>query len=95
MLSYSIGWKELSGNELIVLFYGTLAGLATLLGILLIKQTRDWALKNSNYLNSFAAGLLLSLVFFHLMPEATTLSDIAPQIVFLGFFGFIFWKILL
>ena len=78
----------MSGNELIVLFYGTLAGLATLLGILLIKQTHDWALKNSNYLNSFAAGLLLSLVFFHLMPEATILSDIAPQVIFLGFFGF-------
>ena len=79
---------KMSTHEITVLFYGSLAGLATLLGIMLIKQTRDWAIKNSNYLNSFAAGLLLALVFLHLLPEATELSEIAPQVIFLGFFGF-------
>ena len=75
-------------HEFEIIFYGTLAGFATFLGILLIKQTHDWALKNSSYLNSFAAGLLLSLVFFHLMPEAIELSTIAPQVIFIGFFAF-------
>ena len=74
--------------EFEIIFYGSLAGFATLLGILLIKQTHDWALKNSNYLNSFAAGLLLSIVFFHLMPEAMELNELAPQVIFLGFFAF-------
>ncbi len=74
--------------EITVLFYGFLAGIATLSGIIMIRWKQDWAMNNSGHITSFAAGLMLALVFFHLMPEAIELSDIAPQIIFLGFFGF-------
>ncbi|MHA1940266.1 MAG: ZIP family metal transporter [Candidatus Hodarchaeales archaeon] len=74
--------------QLTVLFYGSIAGFATLLGIVLMRNRQAWAIKRSQYVNSFAAGLILSLVFFHLMPEASELSDIAFPVVFLGFFSF-------
>ena len=61
--------------QLTVLFYGSVAGLATLLGIFLMRNRQEWAIKRSQYVNSFAAGLILSLVFFHLLPEANELSD--------------------
>jgi ZIP family zinc transporter/zinc and cadmium transporter len=74
--------------QLTVIFYGSVAGLATLLGILLMRNRQEWAIKRSQYVNSFAAGLILSLVFFHLLPEAIELSSIAFPTVFIGFFSF-------
>lgn len=74
--------------EITVIFYGILAGVATLSGIMMIRWKKDWAIINSEFITSFTAGLMLALVFFHLMPEAIELSEIAPQIIFLGFFGF-------
>ncbi len=76
--------------EIAVMFYGTVAGLATLLGILLMRGKQSWAIERSQYVNSFAAGLILALVFFHLMPEAADLTEIAFPIIFIGFFGFYF-----
>jgi ZIP family zinc transporter/zinc and cadmium transporter len=74
--------------EITVMFYGTIAGLATLLGIILMRGKQSWAIKRSQYVNSFAAGLILALVFFHLIPEAAELSLIAFPTIFIGFFGF-------
>ena len=78
----------MSDFEITVLFFGIVAGLATLTGILLMRSKRKWAIDRSQYVNSFAAGLILALVFFHLIPEASELSTIAFPVVFLGFFSF-------
>ncbi len=79
----------LDSFEFLVMFYGTVAGLATLLGIILMRSKQEWAIKRSQYVNSFAAGLILALVFFHLLPEASELSEtLAFPTIFLGFFGF-------
>ena len=76
-------------KEIAILFYGTLAGIATLLGIYVIRRNQEWALRNSHYVNSFAAGLIMALVFFHLMPEAIELSEMAfYPALFIGFFAF-------
>ena len=76
-------------KEIAILFYGTLAGLATLIGIYVIRRNQAWALRNSHYVNSFAAGLIIALVFFHLMPEAVELSELAfYPAIFIGFFAF-------
>jgi zinc and cadmium transporter len=74
--------------EITVLFFGTVAGLATISGIVLMRSKQKWAIDRSQYVNSFAAGLILALVFFHLMPEASELSEIAFPVMFLGFFSF-------
>lgn len=74
--------------EITVLFYGCLAGIATLLGIYLMRKKQEWAIKRSHYVNSFAAGLILAIAFFHLIPEAVELSEIAAPVIFVGFFLF-------
>lgn len=73
-----------------VIFYGVIAGLATLSGIYVMGKNQEWALANSHYVNSFAAGLILALVFFHLIPEAVELSEGNSAFIalFLGFFSF-------
>ncbi|MFX0206876.1 MAG: ZIP family metal transporter [Candidatus Hodarchaeota archaeon] len=90
------------GADILILFYSTLAGTATLLGILLMEKKQQWALDYSHYVNSFAAGLIIAVAFFHLIPEAYEFiienskeSDLFPETglipfvaVFLGFLGF-------
>ncbi|MFW9855705.1 MAG: ZIP family metal transporter [Candidatus Thorarchaeota archaeon] len=77
-----------TSTDILVLFYGTVAGLATLGGIFLMNKNRDFAVKNTAYLNSFAAGLIVALVFFHLMPEAAELTEYAFGGIFAGFLIF-------
>ena len=77
----------MSDFEITVLFFGTLAGLATLSGIVLMRSKQKWAIDRSQYVNSFAAGLILALAFFHLIPEASELSEVAFPVIFLGFFS--------
>ncbi|MFX1511251.1 MAG: ZIP family metal transporter [Promethearchaeota archaeon] len=73
-----------------ILFYSTVAGVATLLGILMMEKKQQWAIEYSHYVNSFAAGLILSVAFFQLGPEASELTEIDEAFfaVFLGFFVF-------
>ncbi|MHA2224925.1 MAG: ZIP family metal transporter [Candidatus Hodarchaeales archaeon] len=81
-------------QELTILFYSSLAGIATLLGIYIIGRNQTWAIRNSHYVNSFAAGLILALVFFHLLPESvelveeSNLTELVYISIFLGFFLF-------
>ncbi len=79
----------MSELEISIIFYGVIAGLATLSGIYVMRRKQEWALHNAHYVNSFTAGLILALVFFHLLPEAIELSDLASYPgIFLGFFSF-------
>ncbi|MFX0065790.1 MAG: ZIP family metal transporter [Candidatus Hermodarchaeota archaeon] len=79
----------MSGSELIILFYATLAGLATIIGVWLMERKQHWAVDNSHYINSFAAGLILALAFFHLIPEAAELAELSAFLaIFIGFFVF-------
>ncbi len=71
-----------------VLLFGFLAGLATLLGIYLIVKREKWAQKNLIYLISFSAGVLLSLAFVDLLPEALSQNKNALFITLLSFLAF-------
>jgi ZIP family zinc transporter/zinc and cadmium transporter len=71
-----------------VLFFGFLAGLATLLGIYLIVKREKWAQKNLIYLISFSAGVLLSLAFVDLLPAALSQNSAALFITLLSFLAF-------
>ncbi|MHA1972698.1 MAG: ZIP family metal transporter [Candidatus Hodarchaeales archaeon] len=78
----------MANNTAIIMFYGLLAGFATLFGIYAIRRKREFALTYSHYFNSAAAGLILALVFFDILPEAIELTSIAFPATFLGFFLF-------
>ncbi|MHA2297585.1 MAG: ZIP family metal transporter [Candidatus Hodarchaeales archaeon] len=77
------------GQEIPILFYSVLAGISTLAGIWLMEKKQQWAVDNSHFVNSFAAGLILALAFFHLIPEAGELGEIPAYYgIFIGFFAF-------
>lgn len=66
-----------------ILFYGFLAGTATVLGAFSVLIKEEWARRKSIYFLSFATGVLLSFSFSHLLPEASKLSSSAFLVVLL------------
>ncbi|MFH1292896.1 MAG: ZIP family metal transporter [Pseudomonadota bacterium] len=75
-------------NTFNVIFYSTIAGASTILGIILVILEERWVLKYAHWVNSFAAGLLLGLAFFHLFPESLKFSQNALLFIFMGFLLF-------
>ena len=70
------------------LLYGGIAGAATLAGISLVIWKRDLAVRYSHYVNSFAAGALLTVALAHLIPESVELSGNALLVVLASFIVF-------
>lgn len=56
------------------LVFSGIAGVATLAGISLVRWKRDLMVKYSHYVNSFAAGALITIALANLIPEAVELS---------------------
>lgn len=54
----------------ITLFFGCVAGVATLLGTCLIFWKEEWTRRNSIFFVSFSGGAVLTVAFTHLLPEA-------------------------
>jgi zinc and cadmium transporter len=71
-----------------IFIYSMLAGTATLIGTWIVLSKEGWARKNSIFLISFAAGIMLATAFSHLIPEATELYKNTPLMVFAGFLVF-------
>lgn len=67
-----------------VIIYSLIAGIATMLGTAMLFYKEVWARKNSLYLVSFAAGVMLATAFLDLMPEAISLTKGALWAVLLG-----------
>lgn len=70
------------------LLYSGIAGAATLGGISLVIWKRELALRYSHFINSFAAGALLTIALAHLIPESIELSSNALLAVLATFIGF-------
>ncbi len=66
-------------------FYSSIAGAASILGILLVVRWQDWTIAHSHFVNSLAAGVILGVAFFSLMPEALEMSRHALLFVLAGF----------
>jgi zinc and cadmium transporter len=54
-------------------------------GICAIRQYEDWALRNASYFACFAAGVLVSVSFLHIVPKAIGLSRQAPLFILAGY----------
>jgi len=70
------------------LLYSGIAGAATLAGILVVRWKQDLAVRYSHYVNSFAAGTLITIGLAHLIPEAIELTGNALLIVLASFIAF-------
>lgn len=71
-----------------ILIYSFVAGAATLLGVYLVLFKENWARKNSIFLISFSAGVILSVALTHLAPEAMKLNSNALLWVLASFVFF-------
>ncbi|NIQ94680.1 MAG: ZIP family metal transporter, partial [Desulfuromonadales bacterium] len=57
-----------------ILFFSSLAAIATLLGMALVLFREAWCRQNSGSLISFSAGVLLAVGFLHILPESMELT---------------------
>jgi ZIP family zinc transporter len=63
------------------------AALVTALGIWTIRRFTDWGQRNTAYFMCFAAGVLISATFLHMIPKAFSMNPQAPVWLLVGFFG--------
>jgi ZIP family zinc transporter len=63
------------------------AAAVTSLGIWTIRRFADWGHRNTAYFMCFAAGVLISASFLHMIPKALSLNPDAPAWLLAGFFG--------
>lgn len=70
------------------LLYSGIAGIATLLGISVVLWKHELSVRYSHFINSFAAGALITIALIHLIPESVELVDNSLLVVFITFIGF-------
>ncbi len=63
-----------------------LAAIVATAGIYVIRRYRDWSLKNVTYFTCFAAGVLITVAFMHILPESFAMHKAAPLYVVIGYF---------
>lgn len=64
-----------------------LACAVTAVGIYTIKHYEQWGSEHIAHFMSFAAGVLISVSFIHIIPKAFTMSAAAPGFLLAGFLG--------
>ncbi len=72
------------------LFFGMIAACMAMLGLLAVRLKDSWSLRNAHLFGLAAAGMLCSLIFLHILPEALAMSQIGPVWLASGFFGGLF-----
>lgn len=70
-----------------VLMASCLSCLVTTVGIFVIIRFEKWGNKNAVYFMSFAAGVLISVSFMHIIPTSFRMVDSAPIYLLAGFMG--------
>jgi len=63
------------------------AAVVTSLGIWTIRRFARWGHRNTAYFMCFAAGVLISASFLHMIPKAFALNPHGPAFLLVGFFG--------
>ncbi|MGC9521999.1 MAG: ZIP family metal transporter [Anaerolineae bacterium] len=70
-----------------VILTSFLACLVTTIGIYVISKYERWGREHSVYFMSFAAGVLITVSFMHIIPKAFGMHAPAPTYLLLGFLG--------
>jgi zinc transporter ZupT len=70
-----------------VLLASTLACIVTTLGIYVISKYEAWGRRNAAYFMSFAAGVLISVSFLHIIPTSFGMHEQSPLFLLAGFLG--------
>lgn len=67
------------------LLTSTIAALVTSLGIYTIRRYADWGHRNTTYFMCFAAGVLISASFLHIIPKSFEMNPQASVWLLVGF----------
>ena len=70
-----------------VIIASLLACVVTTIGIYVIHKHANWGSANVVYFISFAAGVLISVSFMHIIPKSIEMNPLAPIFILTGFFG--------
>lgn len=62
-----------------------LAAVVTTIGIYVIRHFEVWGRKNSTYFACFAAGVLISVSFLHIIPKSFGMNEQAPLFLLAGY----------
>lgn len=65
----------------------SLAAIVTTLGIYIIRKFARWGHHNTTYFMCFAAGVLISASFLHIIPKSFSMNDNGPIYLLTGYFG--------
>lgn len=65
----------------------SLAAIVTSIGIYTIRKFAGWGQRNTAYFMCFAAGVLISASFLHIIPKSFSMNSNAPIYLLIGFFG--------
>jgi zinc and cadmium transporter len=68
-----------------VILASFLACAVTTIGIYVISKYEQWGREHSAYFMSFAAGVLISVSFMHIIPKSFEMNSIAPVFLLVGF----------
>ena len=71
----------------VALAVSLLAALVTALGVCTIRRFAAWGQRNTIYFMCFAAGVLISASFLHVIPKALEMNPAAPAWLLAGFLG--------
>ena len=63
-----------------------MAAAATSLGIYTIRRYAQWGQHNASYFMCFAAGIIISASFLHIIPKSLSMNSSAPGYILAGFF---------
>jgi len=70
----------------IVILASLMACLVTSIGIYIIRKYEKWGMDNIAYFISFAAGVLISVSFIHIIPQSFHMNSSSPIFLLAGFF---------
>ena len=70
-----------------VILTSFLACAVTMIGIYVISKYERWGGEHSAYFMSFAAGVLISVSFMHIIPKSFEMNATAPVFLLVGFLG--------
>ena len=65
----------------------SLAAIVTSIGIYTIRKFASWGTRNTTYFMCFAAGVLISASFLHIIPKALLMNPNGAIYLLVGFFG--------
>ena len=75
------------GTFVAVMLASSMACVVTAIGVFIVNRYSEWVRKQSVHFMSFAAGMLISVSFMHIIPESFEMNDQAHVFLLAGFLG--------